>query len=209
VNLNDEAMRTFPSKSANVYFCFILPLLMSFLPLKLTDQSYSATNNVKITVEGTSNIHDWDLVSEKGTCLMTVQQDAAGVITGMTNLSFSLPVNSLKSKHGNQMDNNAYKAMNASTYPNVIFKSNSVSVKPGAANTYTVTAPGKLTISSGSRDVTLTGTCKVNADKSVTITGSYKLKTTDYNVKPISIMLGAIKTGPDVTVLYNLTAKPQ
>jgi polyisoprenoid-binding protein YceI len=140
---------------------------------------------------------------------MAVQMDANGTLTGISNLSFTLPVNSLKSKHGNTMDNNAYKAMNASAYPSITFKSTSVAVKAGAANAYTVTAPGKLNISSGSRDVTLTGTCKVNADKSITVSGSYKLKTTDYNVKPISIMLGAIKTGADVTVQYNLTAKPQ
>ena len=202
-------MRTPAREATNVFFVFLLPLLMSFLPLSLSDQNYSASNNVKITVLGTSNIHDWTLVSEKGNCTMVVQQDAAGAVTGMSNLNFTLPVNTLKSEHGNTMDNNAYKAMEASKYPNVSFKSSSVTVKPNGANSYTVTAPGKLTISSGAKDVTLTGTCKVNADKSVTITGSYKLKTTDYNVKPISIMLGAIKTGADVTIQYSLTAKPQ
>jgi polyisoprenoid-binding protein YceI len=187
----------------------VLPILMSFLPLSLGDQAYAANNNVKITVNGTSNIHDWDLVSDKGTCTMTVDMDAAGVITAFRNLSFTLPVNTLKSKHGEKMDNNAYKAMNASTYPTVAFKSASVSLKNSGANTYSVSAPGKLTINNVIRDVTLTGSCKVNADKSVNVTGSYKLTTTDYNVKPISIMLGAIKTGAGVTILYNLTAKPQ
>lgn len=187
----------------------ILPLLMSFLPLSLADQSYAANNNVKITVSGTSNIHDWDLISEKGNCTMTVDIDAAGIITAFRNLSFSLPVNTLKSKHGDKMDNNAYKAMNASTYPTVAFKSATVSLKSNGASSYTVNAPGKLTINNVTRDVILTGNCKVNPDKSVNVTGSYKLTTTDYNVKPISIMLGAIKTGAGVTILYNLTAKPQ
>ncbi len=202
-------MNALLGKATRIIILAFLPLLMSFIPLSLSDQNYIASNNVKITVLGTSNIHDWDLVSEKGTCTMSVQQDVAGTITGMSDLSFTMPVNTLKSKHGNQMDNNAYKAMEASKYPNISFKSGSVTLKPAGVNNYTVTAPGKLTISSGSRDVTLNGSCKVNADKSVTITGSYKLKTTDYNVKPISIMLGAIKTGADVTIQYNLTAKPQ
>jgi hypothetical protein len=208
MNLNDETMKALHGKATRILCLAFLPLLMSFIPLSLSDQQYSAANNAKITVQGTSNIHDWDLVSEQGSCTMVVQMDANGALTGMSNLSFTLPVNSLKSKHGSTMDNNAYKAMSASTYPSITFKSSSVAVKPGAANAYTVTAPGKLNISSGSRDVTLTGTCKVNADKSITVSGSYKLNTTDYNVKPISIMLGAIKTSADVTVQYSLTAKP-
>ena len=195
--------------AAKMLSILILPLLMSFLPLSLADQAYAANNNVKITVNGTSNIHDWDLVSEKGTCTMSVDMDASGAISAFRNLNFTVPVNTLKSKHGDKMDNNAYKAMNASAYPSVTFKSASVSIKNSGANTYAVSAPGKLTINNVTREVTLTANCKVNPDKSVNVTGSYKLTTTDYNVKPISIMLGAIKTGAGVTILYNLTAKPQ
>lgn len=202
-------MNIFSATARRMTALVILPLLMSFLPFTTSDQPYSASNNVKITVQGTSNIHDWDLVSEKGSCTLTLQQDAAGAITGISTLAFSMPVTTLKSKHGNQMDNNAYKAINATTYPSISFKSSSVAVKPGSAGTYQLTANGKLSISSGSKDVVLTGTGKMNPDKTVTITGSYKLKTTDYNVKPISIMLGAIKTSADVTIQYNLTAKPQ
>ncbi len=202
-------MKYLLGNAPRMLFTMILPLLMSFLPLSLGDQAYAANNNVKITVSGTSNIHDWDLISEKGSCTMTVDMDAAGVITAFRNLNFSIPVNTLKSKHGDKMDNNAYKAMNASTSPTVVFKSSSVGLKSSGANAYTVSAPGKLTINNVTRDVTLTGNCKVNPDKSVLVTGSYKLTTTDYNVKPISIMLGAIKTGAGVTILYNLTAKPQ
>lgn len=202
-------MYVHPGKSSRLILLAFLPLLLSTIPLPSADQQYGAASTVKITVLGTSNIHDWDLNSDKGSCNMTVQLDASGNLSGVSNLAFTLPVNTLKSKHGSQMDNNAYKAMNAGTYPNVTFKSSSVTVKPVSAGNYTLTAPGKLSISSGSRDVTLSGSCKLNSDKSLTITGSYKLKTTDYNVKPISIMLGAIKTGPDVTIQYNLTAKPQ
>jgi hypothetical protein len=58
-----------------------------------------------------------------------------------------------------------------------------------------------------SRDVDVTGVCTVNADKSIAINGSYKLKMTSYNVTPPSIMLGAIKTGDDITVNFNLLFK--
>ena len=140
---------------------------------------------------------------------MTFQQDAAGVVAGMSNLNFSMNVNTLKSNHGSTMDNNAYKAISADKYPTIKFTGTSGTVKSNGANSYTITAPGKLTISSGTKDVTLTATCKVNPDKSLTISGFYILKTTDYNVKAISILLGAIKTSPDVTINYIMSVKPQ
>lgn len=175
----------------------------------LAQTNYSSNGVAKTTIVGTSNIHDWEMVSDKGNCTLTMQQDAAGTITGVTNVNFTMNVNTLKSSHGNAMDNNAYKAMAAEKYPTIKFTGTTGTVKSTGANSYTITAPGKLTISSGTKDVTLTATCKVNADKSLSITGSYKLKTTDYNVKAISIMLGAIKTSPDVTINYNMSVKPQ
>jgi polyisoprenoid-binding protein YceI len=120
-----------------------------------------------------------------------------------------MTVANLKSTHGSTMDNNAYKAMASDKYPTIKFNSSSVTVKSNGGGNYSITAPGKLSISSGTKDVTLVATGKMNADKSISINGSYALVTTDYNVKPISIMLGAIKTSANVTINYTLTMKPQ
>jgi YceI-like domain len=185
-------------------------LLISFYSISsIAQTNYSSNGVAKTVIAGTSNIHDWEMVSDKGNCIITLQQDAAGNLTGMTSLNFTMNVNTLKSSHGSQMDNNAYKAIGSDKYPTIKFTGGTGTVKSNGGNSYTITAPGKLTISSGTKDVTLTATCKVNADKSISVSGSYKLKTTDYNVKAISIMLGAIKTSADVTINYNLSAKPQ
>ena len=190
-----------------VLSAFII-LIIVLLPSQLVAQSKYSTNAAKITINGTSNIHDWKMVSATGTCSGTFTVDGAGALTGITGLSFSVPVSTLKSDNGSQMDNNAYKAINASKYPNITFSSSSATVTPKGGNTFTISAPGKLQISSGTKDVTLVATGKVNADKSITIDGTYKLVTTDYNVKAISIMLGAIKTSANVTISYSLIMKP-
>lgn len=146
--------------------------------------------------------------SGKGTCSGTFTLDAAGALTAISGLTFTMPVSTMKSEHGSQMDNNAYKAIGVDKNPNITFSSNAATVTPKGGNTFSISAPGKLQISSATKDVTLVATGKVNPDKSVTIDGSYKLVTTDYNVKPISIMLGAIKTSANVTVSYSLIMKP-
>ncbi len=188
---------------------FLVTMVIAFAPVFLQAQPYTSHGAAKIEVVGTSNIHDWTLTSPYGTCTGVFEMDGAGVITGLTNLGFTMTVTNLKSTHGGTMDNNAYKAMAADKYPNIKFNSSTATVKPNGDGTYLITAPGKLTISSGTKDVTLTAKGKVNPDKTVSISGSYKLVTTDYNVKAISIMLGAIKTKADVTINYTLTMKPQ
>ena len=62
--------------------------------------------------------------------------------------------------------------------------------------------------------MSIAGTTKANrscghsqynpADKSFTVTGVKKMKMTDYNVKPPTVMLGTIKTGNDISIAYNL-----
>jgi len=165
--------------------------VMSF---RVPAQTTYGSQTVNTVIEGTSNIHDWELISSRGSCTMLLNLDATGKLTGIGNVQYVIQVNTLKSKHGSQLDNNAYKAMNAEDHPVIRFSGTNGSLKPAA---------------SGTRDVVLTAMVKVNADRSVTIDGVQQLKTTDYNIKAISIMLGAIKTSPDVTVKYNMNVRPQ
>lgn len=167
--------------------------------------TYQTTGPVKIKIQGTSNIHDWEMKTEKGNSTAVFVTDANGVINGLTSLTFTMPVEGLKSEHSG-MDKNAYKAMKSSKYASLSFTVSSASIKP-SGNNFQVFSKGKLTISGVTRDVDVTGTGTVNPDKSIALNGSYKLKMTSYNVTPPSIMLGAIKTGDDITVNFNLLYK--
>jgi hypothetical protein len=195
------------NRSIPAPFFLFLFLLMALISQAQT--KYTSGGNAKIVVNGTSNIHDWILQSSKGSCNGTMLLDASGNLTGIQGLGFTMAVHTLKSEHGSQMDNNAYKAMTADKTPNISFSSEAATVTAKGGGAYTISAPGKLQISSGTKQVTLVANAKMNADKSLTIDGAYKLVTTDYNVKPISIMLGAIKTSANVTINYSLVMRPQ
>lgn len=193
------------SLTAPLFFAFLFLLALS----SQAQTKYTSGGNAKIVVNGTSNIHDWILQSSKGSCNGTMLLDGSGNLTGIQGLGFTMAVQTLKSEHGSQMDNNAYKAMTADKTPNISFSSESATVTAKGGGAYTISAPGKLQISSGTKQVTLVANAKMNADRSLTIDGAYKLVTTDYNVKPISIMLGAIKTSANVTINYSLVMRPQ
>lgn len=164
-----------------------------------------ASGNVALLVDGTSNIHDWDIRSDKGICQASYQV-TDGVLTSMATLSFSIKAETLKSGKS-AMDKNTYKALGTDKYPNISFTGTSSSVRSAGGNSYTVTVTGRLTISSVTKPVTLVSTCTLLGDQSLKGSGSYALKMTDFSVTPPSIMFGAIKTGDKVTIRYDFNLK--
>lgn len=197
-------MKVFYGKPA-----FYAVILLSSLLVSVSSHAqskYQSAGGVKITIEGTSNIHDWDMKSEKGTCSGVFDVNNTGAITGLSALTFSVPAESLKSEHSG-MDKNSYKALNTSKFASISFTAGQATIRPAGNSGHILTTNGKLTIAGVTKDVTLTATGVVNADKSISYTGSYQLKMTDYNVEPPSLMLGAIKTGNSIVVKFNLVLK--
>ena len=159
---------------------------------------------IDVRLTGTSTLHDWEMKAAKGSSEVAFVLDPAGKITSISRLSFTLPATSLKSDH-TAMDNNTYKALNTDKNPNISFVLTSGTVTPTGGDNYQLNCVGKLTIAGTVKETDLVAVGKYNpADKSFTVTGVKKMKMTDYNVKPPTVMLGAIKTGNDIAISYNL-----
>ncbi len=157
-----------------------------------------------IKLNGTSNLHDWEMKAVKGTSEVSFVVDAKGIVTSFSRLSFTLPSKNLKSNH-NGMDNNTYKALKAEVNPNISFTGASGTITSTGGNNYQLNCNGSMSIAGTTKQTDLVATGKYNpADKSFTITGVKKMKMTDYNVKPPKALLGTIKTGDAITISYNV-----
>lgn len=185
-----------------------LVVLCSFLFSTLTTAQvkFSAKDNISLIVSGTSTLHAWDMKSSKGDCHATFTLNGSGAPTALTALSFSTSAKSLKSEH-NAMDKNAYKALKAEQHPEISFTASSGTVSGSDAAGYTVKSTGKLTIAGTTKDAEVIGVCKVNADKSITVTGSTQISMKNFGMTPPSFMMGAVKTGNDVVLKFNLTLR--
>jgi len=182
-------------------------ILVAIATIAINAQVKYRASYTKVAVEGTSTLHDWDMSSETANCDISFNFDGSNNITGLTSLLFTVDAESLKSHHSG-MDKNAYKALNTDKLPQISFASNYANVRANGANSYVISAKGKLTISGVSKDVWLAGVTTVNpADLSVQASGSLKIKMSEYNVAPPSFMFGAMKTGDEVTVKFNVTLK--
>jgi polyisoprenoid-binding protein YceI len=185
----------------------LVVLFLLLVNIASAQVKYQNAGVAKVAIDGTSNIHDWTMNADKASCAATFTIGTNNALTAVTGLGFAINVESLKSEH-KAMDKNTYKAMNTDKYPTITFTAATATVKPAGGANYTVTAHGKLTISGTTKDVDVTATCTVNADKSVTCNGSYKLNMTQYNVTPPSIMFGMIKVGDPITVRFSFLMKP-
>lgn len=183
----------------------ILLILISVLGLASTQAYHKGSGAVTISIEGTSNIHDWSMTSSAGKCNITFEPNSE---RNISHVNFSIPVTTIKSE-SNAMDKNAYKALKSAKFPVINFTSDIIRTQVNANGSLHVTAKGNLMVSGVTKTVLLTANATKNQDNSVTYTGSIKLKMTDFEVQPPSIMMGAIRTGDEITVKYNFILRTE
>jgi hypothetical protein len=161
-----------------------------------------------IKVLGTSNLHNWTMEAKDITCSAKFTFGAgAGVLPqSLSSMELVIPVHNLKSGES-LMDSRAYNALKADKFGTITFTSSSAVIVPGQKNQFQVKSTGTMTIAGAPRQVLLIVACQLNADGSISCTGSQELKMTDYQIKPPSFMLGALKTGDLLTINYSLILK--
>ena len=183
---------------------FLLVLLFGgMFTLAQGQTKFSAKNTVQLSVSGTSTMHDWVMKTSSGDCSATLQVDGDGNLKDITAMSFSVASKALKSgKDG--MDKNAYKALKADKSPNIsaTLKSADVVMKDG--KNYTIKAIINLTIAGKTVETALDAQAKKINDTSFSIKGEKKISMKDYDMQPPSFMLGAVKTGNDVVLNFDL-----
>jgi YceI-like domain len=133
--------------------------------------------------------------------------DLEGLVRGHFIKTFHLfvPVDQLSSGEKG-LDANMRKALKGDRYKQIRFQMDSYDVLASTAGTTTlaVTLHGRLSLAGVERkiDVVAAG---VRVRDGLTISGSKDLLMTDYQIKPPTMMLGAIKTKNLITVKFNAT----
>lgn len=149
-------------------------------------------NSVKVTVNGTSTLHPWTMTSSKATFAGTIAGDV------IKDVKFTMPAKNLKSGKG-PMDTNAYKALKADKAPNITFTAKEMALKKGNVT-------GVLNIAGKAKTVTIPVNV-VKAGATYKISGSTKMKMSDFGVVPPAFMMNTVKTGDEVTVTVNMVVK--
>ena len=183
--------------SIKILLTIFLSSIFSFQAV--TAQTYSLNNNSSVLeVHGTSSLHDWhvDAAEQSGKIVITNSEDLA-----ISALSFSVQAESLKSGKSS-MDKNTYKALKTDDYKAIDFRLNSIKqVEKLTEQSFKLTALGDMTISGVTKTISLNITINLNEAK-VFIEGEKSILMTDYGIKPPKALLGTIKTGNKINIIF-------
>jgi YceI-like domain len=177
------------------------------IPPPVTARFVPGAASADIKVLGTSNLHNWSMEDKAVACSAKFIYSAGKAVpVSLAALTFSFPVHSLKSGESG-MDSKAYGAMKAKSNVNVVYTASSSMITPGTAHQFSVKSSGNLTIAGVTQPVVLMAACSVLTDGSITCTGTNKLLMTDYQIKPPTYMLGALKTGNALTIDFTMVVQ--
>ncbi len=175
--------------------------LVSFFLITIVkaQQTYSVSlNESSVLIKGTSSVHDWESNVENftGSAIFTITD---GVIESLAALNFSVEAQSIKS--GKRiMDNKTKDALEAKDHPQIQFDFISLE----RIENDTLWVKGNLSLAGVSEEIILTGVYEVEENGSVWVSGSQPVDMEDYNIKPPTAMMGALKTGKDVNIEYRI-----
>jgi polyisoprenoid-binding protein YceI len=173
---------------------------------------YEAQPGSKVTIAGTSTVHDWTVEGRLIGGFMEVNKDFslenAKDVKVNPKVEAIIPVRSIKSGK-KRMDEVMHEAMKEKEHPQIKYRLIELKPKSGATGAQ-FDAVGALTVAGVTRTNTMPVTMEKAGDDKLKVTGSTALKMTEFGIKPPApeIALGLIKTGDDVKINFEwVTAK--
>lgn len=158
------------------------------------------TESSTILVKGTSSIHDWEANAETFEAKLITQLDEKNSISGINDFTLKVDVKSINSGKG-VMDRKIYSALDEGKYPQILFTLAEIT----EISEDSISAKGTLKIAGKDRKIDLKASYSTAEDQSLTISGTKKLLMTDFDVTPPKAMLGTLKTGDEVEIVFNVT----
>lgn len=175
-------------------------LMLLILPSALVaQQSFRLdTEALELKVEGTSTIHDWEMISSKATGSFMLNQSEDGSFA-IADLQVELQAESLESGK-RKMNKNAYKALNTRDYPTISYRLSSAELQSDS----TLLATGELKIAGHTETVQMTVNYQMS-EGAMHVHGSLPILFTQFNIDPPTAVFGTIKTGDELTLSFKST----
>jgi hypothetical protein len=202
--------------------------LLATVSLPAADQmsTFTARSGSKMRIEGTSNIHDWQVESpiiggfievgpsfpiEPGQTVALGKVDAKGEVF--------IQVRSLKSlekdgkPYSDKMDEVMWEHMKETENKRIVYRLTELALKEAAKAKdapYVFEAKGDLAVAGVTNKITMTVNVLPLGEKKLKITGTTNLKMTDFKIEPPApaIAMGMIKTGDDVKLIFEWRLSP-
>jgi polyisoprenoid-binding protein YceI len=154
-----------------------------------------------VTIKGTSSLHDWEEKVDKFNVTLNLKFKEIE-ITEIDKVQFNCQSSSIISENS-IMTNKTHNALQVDKYLEIIFKLISVNNLSSQNGSFSGTLVGDLVLAGITRRISLAFT-GIHAGNKISIKGSKDLNLNDFHIKPPTAMMGALKTGEQVTISFQL-----
>ena len=183
----------------------------------------SKPGDLKVRIEGTSNIHDWQVEGkliggylEAGPGFPTEPGQAVTPGKLEAHVEAYIPVRSLTSvekdgrPYSTAMDDIMYEKLLAQANSKILYRLTELVLKEAPKSKdapYVCDAKGELVVAGVTNTISMPVNILPLGDKKIKITGSTSVKMTSFKIEPPApkIALGLIKTGDDVKLIFEWT----
>jgi polyisoprenoid-binding protein YceI len=190
-------MKTYLSKAA---FCI---LLANTIGLTLAGQQSVKLipAESRITIKGTSNLHDWE--ENVGNFNVSLSLKIINSeIQGIENVRLVCKSNSIASEYA-IMTNKTMEALKTDKYPDIVFTMESVENLKSVSEKSSGTVTGYLTLAGSTQRIRVVFNGQVSNNR-IVISGNKDINMNDFKIKPPTAILGTLKTDETVVISFQL-----
>lgn len=170
---------------------------------------FRVSEETKMTITGTSTIHDWtsDVTQVDGSMVIEEKALKRGTLKKgdrIERVEIIVPVKSIVSPRGATMDKKTYNALKSEEHPNIRFLLIDNKVTGIDGDTILISAKGDLTIAGYTNTISMEVKGVPKDDGAFLFKGGKELNMVDYEIEPPSAMFGQIVTGEEVTINFEV-----
>src|SRR5687767_5156560 len=156
----------------------------------------------RVWVEGTSSARSYRCESTRVTGAADASTVDLADLASVPGAQITIPVATLDCRNGT-MNGHMRNALRAAQNPNIRLSATAIRVTSSAADQGTARISGSLTIAGTTQPVTIDGTV-TRENGQLRVRGTRTLNMTNFGVRPPSLMLGAMRVHPNVTVGFDV-----
>lgn len=188
-------------------FLLITALIIWTNPLTAQEVTLDIQPDFELTIDGTSNIHDWSANATEmdGQLVLDGFDGSLSTLSPeqFISLSLTIPVEDLDSG-SRGLNRNLHNNLNESDWPIISFELNRVTEITQTDSGTVISAVGVITAAGEPNEVTMTVTAMTNSDGSIQFTGTQPLTMTGFEIDPPTALLGTVRARDEFSVIFSV-----
>ena len=166
--------------------------------------SYTVQPESKMWIDGTSNKNDWTVTATELTGFVMRESGGSTSNPGILETELVVPSGKIVSNRSSIMDRLMQKSLKVNQHAEITYALKSAEVDSSTDAGYILKTTGDLTLVGVTNEIVMNVEGEELEDGQIRFTGSHSMLMSDYNIERPVAMFGALRTGDEVTVHFDL-----